>query len=232
MCGESYASETQLSSDNLSLMLSEPGCCDDLERLNCYQGGGEWLESSCTCVSPIVIDVAGDGFNLTNAEGGVSFDINDDGVREQLSWTSANSDDAWLALDRNGNGTIDSGRELFGSSTPQPYLKPSESKHGFRALAIYDKTEFGGNEDGQIDHRDSVFSQLKLWQDRNHNGFSEPSELKSPSESEVRIIELRYRDSRRQDEHGNWFRYRAKVRDARGAQVGRWAWDVFLQITP
>ncbi|MFN2510190.1 MAG: hypothetical protein ABR568_01955 [Pyrinomonadaceae bacterium] len=123
---------------------------------------------------------------------------------------------------------VDDGTELFGSSSLQPYLTPGESKNGFRALALFDKTDFGGNNDGQIDEKDSVFSSLKLWQDRNHNGVSEAEELQSLSNSVIRVIETRYRESRRQDGNGNWFRYRAKVRDARGAQVGRWAWDVFL----
>lgn len=160
------------------------------------------------------------------------FDIIGTGVPYQISWTSANSDDAWLALDRNGNGTIDDGTELFGSSSPQPYLTAGESKNGLRALAMFDTPEYGGNGDGQIDRRDGVFSSLKLWQDRNHNGISEAEELQSLSNFVIRVIELRYRESRRHDENGNWFRYRAKVKDDRGAQVGRWAWDVFLQKAP
>lgn len=115
--------------------------------------------------------------------------------------------------------------------SPQPYLSEGESKNGFRALAMLDSPEYGGNNDGQIDGRDNLFADLKLWQDRNHNGVSEVEELQSLPNSVVRVIELRYHESKRQDEHGNWFRYRAKVRDARGAQVGRWAWDVFLRTT-
>lgn len=214
-----------------SPLLPVSGCCNDVERYTCESGGGTWDDPNCNCISPIVIDVAGNGFNLTNAADGVLFDISRKGVPDQISWTSANSDDAWVVLDRNGNGTIDDGGELFGSSSPQPYLSEGESKNGFRALAMFDKAEYGGNSDGQIDLRDSVFWNLQLWQDRNHNGVSEAGELQSLSESEVRVIELRYRESKRHDEHGNWFRYRAKVRDVRGAQVGRWAWDVFLKTT-
>ena len=206
-----------------------PNCCNSVEQADCFNGGGEWTESTCSCYSPIVIDVAGNGFDLTNAEDGVLFDVNRTGTREQVSWTSANSDDSWLVLDRNGNGVIDDGKELFGSASPQPFLAPGESKHGFRALAMFDQLENGGNGDGQIDSQDAVFSSLKLWRDINHNGISEGGELQALSNSDVRIIELDYKESRRKDDQGNWFRYRAKVRDAQSADVGRWAWDVFLQ---
>jgi hypothetical protein len=121
---------------------------------------------------------------------------------------------------------------LFGSSSPQPSLAEGETKNGFRALAVYDKAANGGNGDGEISAPDAIFSSLKLWRDANHNGVSEPGELKTPGESGLGSIELDYKESKKQDEHGNWFRYRAKVKDARGAQVGRWAWDVYLQVAP
>jgi len=56
--------------------------------------------------------------------------------------------------------------------------------------------------------------------------------MKTPGESGLGLIKLDYRESRKQDEHGNWFRYRSKVKDAQGAQIGRWAWDVFLKVEP
>ena len=211
--------------------------CDDTCNQWCINGCNARLNQICwdlgapqcingQCYTPILIDVLGDGHRLTNAQNGILFNVLP-GRRLRIGWTRTNSDDAWLTLDRNGNGQIDSGEEMFGNATPQP-PSPPQGKNGFLALAVFDQLENGGNGDGVIDKQDSVFAELRLWQDRNHNGISEEKELLTLKQLGLKSIDLEYKESKRTDPHGNKFMYRAKVTDEHDAQLGRWAWDVFL----
>ena len=211
---------------------STTNTCNVAFASRCLRFNGDYDPFTCTCSgcsgcagSPVIIDIAGNGITLTSAQDGVEFDLNGDGTRERLGWTRAGADDAWLVLDRDGNGNIDNGAELFGDYTPQP---AASNKNGFLALAEFDKATNGGNGDGLIDARDAVFERLRLWQDQNHNGISEPEEMHRLAVLNVVALELDFKDSKRVDEHGNEFKYRAKVRDAARTNVGRWAWDVFL----
>jgi hypothetical protein len=236
--GDGYKTE-----DSDPLLCSYPRDCDDSDpdafpgNETCSQstedsdcdGESDWREMEgcgrCGCGSPILLDLKGDGIRLTNASRGVFFNLRNEEKSRKIAWTRRGTDDAWLFLDRNGNRIVDSGAELFGNMTRQ---SPNSDRHGFLALAEYDKPEWEGNGDSWITKEDAVYLNLRLWADVNHNGMSELEELQSLPEAGISGISLKYRSSERIDRHGNRFKFRASVRSIDGARVGRWAWDVFL----
>jgi hypothetical protein len=182
------------------------GCPEDTDSDNC----------------PIVVDLAQPSLRFTAAEGGVLFDIDGDGSLEPLAWTDAGAGDGFLALDRNGNGRIDSGRELFGNHTAQ---LPSDKPNGFLALAVFD-----GNGDGVISSDDGIWPALRIWVDANHNGVSEAGELAALSAYAIKAIDLSYHESRRKDGNGNELRYSTQV--LRQNAPPTHAVDVFFDRAP
>ncbi len=220
-----------------------PGSCPDPEAVGptdicqypdtgCPSPQINYGTGCCYNPTPIILDIEGNGFSLTDIEHGVLFPLRStDEIVFQTAWTRAGSDDAWLVLDRNGNGKVDNGSELFGSSTPQPEPPNGQGRNGFLALAEYDKPANGGNANGWIDAGDSVYSSLRLWQDVNHDGVSQPEELHTLASLGVSAIELDYKPSKRIDEFGNEFRYRAKVTRTRGGEAAGWAFDVLLRVS-
>lgn len=145
--------------------------------------------------SPLVLDLAGDGIALTSAAGGVSFDLNASGAASRTAWVRG-ADDALLALDRDGNGRIDSGAELFGDA--------SGGSDGFAALAALDRADHGGNGNGLVESGDLLYDQLLLWRDANRDGVSQAAELSSLPAAGVSALGIRAESDRSCfDEHGN-----------------------------
>jgi hypothetical protein len=156
------------------------------------------------------------------------------GIPVRVGWTTPGSRDPFLVLDRNNNGAIDSGAELFGNFSPQPRPGRRESKNGFLALGVFDKTAEGGNGDGRITSADRIYSSLKLWFDSNHDGISQASELFGLADYGVTSISLDYKVGKKTDEFGNLYRYRSPIAvtqttaDPRRAAARRLAFDVYL----
>jgi hypothetical protein len=126
---------------------------------------------------PLVIDLNGNGIELTDVrkDGQVQFDINGDNVKETVSWVK--STDGFLVYDRNGNGIIDNGKELFGDQ--------NGATDGFAELAKFDE-----NGDNIIDKNDSIYSKLNVWQDLNQNGQNGAGELSTLSDLGINAISL------------------------------------------
>ena len=178
--------------------------------------------------SPILMDLENDGIHLTGLDDPVWFDIDADGKLDLISWTDRG--EGILALDRNGNGLIDDGSELFGTATP--LSDGTRARNGYIPLAELDSWSFSGNGDGHLDSADAAFSSLRLWTDRNHDGISQPVELQTLSEAGVQRIDLNYRNSHRADRYGNQFRFlsRAWKTGRSGVAHPILTWDVFVLI--
>ncbi|MDO5686726.1 MAG: FrpA/C, partial [Neisseria sp.] len=119
---------------------------------------------------PLTLDLDGDGIEVVGHRQylGAMFDPDGDGIKNATGWVK--SDDGILVFDRNGDGIINNGSELFGDAT---LLKNGQqAEHGFAALADLDT-----NGDGKITAADADFHQLKVWRDLNGDGVSQADEL-------------------------------------------------------
>jgi hypothetical protein len=223
------------------------GSCPAESQTTCYTGDNFWCASTecgdigascsfsgdccsgncgqetgiCGGMSPIVIDLRNDSVqdNLTSAEGGVLFDLQDIGSPVRPAWTSARSSVGFLVRDVNGNGRIDSGAEMFGDATV--LRDGSHAANGFKALADLDD-----NHDGVIDVRDAVFTQLRIWVDSNHDGVSQAQELSTLDSAGIMAVSTSYAETPRVDRFGNWYRYSGQVVTSRGQE--RRVYDVIF----
>ena len=149
----------------------------------------------------IVSTNPGSSYTLTSADRGVAFDVDADGDLDQVAWTEAGTDVAFLALDRDGDGRISSGEELIGDRTVP------DVGNGVRAL-----TELAAQPEplSTVHSGIPLFETLRLWTDANHNGVSEADELQ-PVADDLAAIGLGYTPHRRLDSHGNQSRLRGFV---------------------
>lgn len=127
---------------------------------------------------PIVVDLDGDGIELTNVENGPMFDIKGTGEIVRTAWIRGG--DAFLAVDRNGNGKIDNGLELFGDQWG--------AQNGFEELRKLDT-----NSDGYISKEDRDYDRLLLWRD-NGDGVSSREELFTLAQMGIERISLQYKN--------------------------------------
>lgn len=213
--GEPFPDDVQTHLDNLTAILNAVG--GDLNQLAKWTAGlpspGEllhlpdWVKNPFGLFdtgssaggprdgSPLVLDLNGDGIHLSAKDGtdAVYWDIDQDGFRETMGWVTGG--DGLLAIDKNGNGTIDDNGELFGN---QPATGVG---NGFLALAAYDS-----NHDNKITSADVQFANLRVWIDENGDGISQASELHTLSSLGITSINLAYTDGWQDAGNGNTIR--------------------------
>lgn len=197
------------------------GACPAVDMCPPEQERG-YDECGCpTCYSPIFLQLDSGGVEFSSAHDGVLFDMYGRGELMRVAWPVSQGT-AWLAMDRNHNGKVDDGTELFGNTR----LLQS----GSRPISGYDVlAELDANGDGVLNDEDPSFDDLLLWRDRDRDGRSRADELDMLRSGGILALHLDARESRRVDRWGNVFRYRAKV-DCAMPPRERFSWDVFLTV--
>lgn len=152
------------------------------------------FENAESTLSPIVIDLDGDGIETLSQQDGIYFDHDKNGMAEQTGWVSA--DDGLLVRDLNGDGEISNGSELFGNNTQ--LADGTLAANGYEALQELDE-----NGDGVIDTNDAQFDELRIWQDKNSDGLSQSDELLTLEEAGIASINTDYSTVSTDDGNGN-----------------------------
>jgi trimeric autotransporter adhesin len=186
--------------------------------------------AACHDGSPLILDLEGDGFWGTGPEDPTWFDLDGDGERELITWNHRHSNDGFLWLDRNGNGEVDGGPELFGDATALPSGKTAAN--GFEALAAFDAAGQGGDGDEVITAADAVWNDLEIWIDADADGMLDPGESSPLGRWSILGISLAYLDSDEFDGNGNRHKYVSLyLKRERGRIVQRRIDDVFFYRT-
>ncbi|WP_317616843.1 calcium-binding protein, partial [Nostoc sp. PA-18-2419] len=156
--------------------------------------------------SPLILDLDGDGVETIGTSAGIHFDHDGNKFAETTGWVG--KDDGLLVWDKNGNGSIDNGSELFGNSTTLG--AGGKASNGFNALADLDS-----NHDSKVDAADAAFAQLRVWKDGNSDGFVQAGELLSLTDAGVKSLNTAYTEPGVVDANGD---VPASVIDANGNQ--------------
>jgi hypothetical protein len=144
--------------------------------------------------SPIVIDLDGDGIETLSQDANVYFDLDNNGMAEQTGWVG--NDDGLLVLDKNGDGEITNGNELFGNHTK--LADGTDAVNGYQALS-----ELDTNSDGLINQDDESYANLRVWQDANGDGLSQESELHTLQDLGIASLTTGYTDTSIDDGNSN-----------------------------
>ena len=154
------------------------------------------LQAASVILSPLTLDLDGDGMVETTSKenSGVYFDHDNNSFAEQSGWVG--KDDGLLVFDKNNNGKIDDGSELFGNNTI--LSNGNKAANGFEALKDLDS-----NNDGKIDNQDTNFNNLKIWQDKNSDGKLDEGELLSLAQAGVKSLNTNYNNSNEVDANNN-----------------------------
>ncbi|MBM7625088.1 DUF2974 domain-containing protein [Sporohalobacter salinus] len=172
---------------------------EELQKPDGLEDYEEVIANQDTFWNSLILDLNGDGIKTVGQENGVHFDLDNNDFKEKTEWI--NSKDGLLTLDKNNNGIIDDGNELFGT----------ETESGFEILGEYDS-----NSDNKIDQNDEIYSRLKVWQDKNQNGESEAQELYTLKELDIKSIGLDHKEISKVEENGNIIRNKGNYENING----------------
>jgi hypothetical protein len=202
---------------------------------------------------PLLIDLGQDGIHLGEAGVAVNFDMRGDGNPMPMQWVAYNTNEAFLVQDLNDNGVVDDGSELFGNGTRMVPMnitqtqRPLKSKfatqihlnavelapNGFVALAQYDHSVLGGNDDGYITYQDSIWSRLSLWLDSNADGVSTSDEMLGLDDVGITQLNIIPKQDNHMDAAGNSIPLWSWAKDENASHHGKYKMvDVFFKPLP
>jgi len=174
-------------SKNLTSAISAASCAISSTTCTDFNTAKNWVARR----DPLVLDLDGGGIRTSaiDPNAPIYFDQNGDGIRTATGWIGAG--EALVVRDLNGNGLIDSGRELFGDSTVLTHgaTVGQTAANGFAALADLDR-DANGVADGKFDSHDAAFDSVRLWQDANQDGISQAGELHTFAELGIASINV------------------------------------------